>query len=299
MNKKIKVLLLDDNKGDFIIVRGMLAQTRRTPFDLDWFSSLEKAREVISEEKHDVYLIDFRLGTQSGLELIQETLQNVKKPMILLTAHGNHEVDQLAIRSGAADYLPKKELSSALLERTIRHAIERNQLMEKLYYQATHDELTGLFNRQHLMERLAMTISSAKRHNFPLSLCLCDVDHFKSINDRYGHNMGDMVLHRIGEVFVDKLRIEDIPGRYGGDEFCIVFPYATSEDARITIERMRRIIEKISFITLDGTPFSTTITCGIATLKPDENSPEIFIASADQALYQAKEQGRNCTAIND
>ncbi len=300
MNKKIKVLLLDDNKEDFIIVHRMLVKTRGTSFDLEWVSSLEKAREMIRQEVHDVYLIDFRLGTHSGLDLIQETLQEgVNKPMILLTAHGSHEIDRKAIRSGAADYLPKKELSSTLLERTILHALERNRLMEKLYYQATHDELTGLFNRQHLMERLATTISSSKRHGFPLTLCLCDVDHFKNINDRYGHNMGDLVLSKIGKLLAEKLRIEDIPGRYGGDEFCIVFPHTTSQEARISIERMRRFIEQISFNALDGTPFSTTVTCGIATLKPEESSPELFIASADQALYQAKEKGRNCTSIKD
>ncbi len=297
---RVNVLLVDDNKGDFIIIRKLLSKIDQVAYDLDWETDFEKAKDTIARNRHDVYLVDFRLGDGNGLDLIREYItQMPRKPMILLTAHGNVEIDQKAIRMGAADYLPKDEISATLLDRTIRHSMERCRLLGKLYYQATHDELTGLFNRQHLIERLAVAISSARRHKIPLSLCLCDVDHFKSINDRYGHRTGDIVLSTIGKLFLQHLREEDIPGRYGGDEFCIVFPHVTPEEARISLERLRIKIEKTVFTSESKQDFSTTVTFGVAALSQDKLTPDAFISAADQALYSAKNLGRNCTRIHN
>lgn len=296
--KRIHVLLVDDNEADFVIIRKVLSKIPKGGYDLDWETDFEKAKTLMAENRHDVYLVDFRLGAGCGLDLIGGFINRTpRKPMILLTAHGNVEIDQQAIRMGAADYLPKNEISPALLDRTIRHGMERCRLLEKLYYQATHDELTGLYNRQYLFESLATAISSARRHKIPLSICLCDVDHFKSINDQFGHGAGDMVLSFIGKLFAERLRGEDVPGRYGGDEFCIIFPHATPEEACVSLERLRLQIQDWSFQSDLDTSFSATVTFGVAALSEENATPELFISSADQALYQAKELGRNCTSI--
>ncbi|MDJ0837894.1 MAG: diguanylate cyclase [Acidobacteriota bacterium] len=296
----IKVLLLDDDKQDYILVSRMLDKVPERRFHVDWVATYDEACKAVEKDEHDAYLIDVMLGTHSGVDLLEESLRNgFKKPMIMLTAHGDVQLDLKVIQMGAADYVPKRELSPTLLGRTIIHAIERNQLMEKLYYQATHDEVTGLYNRKFILEQLASLISSAKRHQFSLSFCLCDLDYFKQINDAHGHLTGDQVLHEFGLVLSRGVRAEDLPGRYGGDEFCIVFPHATPEQAMISVERIRQQVGELSFKAESGETFRATATFGIADMAEGRDTPRDLILAADKALFKAKEAGRNrCVAFN-
>ena len=169
---------------------------------------------------------------------------------------------------------------------------------EQLRRQAYHDALTGLYSRRHLMDQLKQSMSLARRHAHPLSLCLCDLDKFKQINDTYGHNMGDKVLESFANVIREEIRTEDIGGRLGGDEFCIVFPYAHAEVASICLERIRRKFERIPFETDDGKKFHASATFGVADMLPPEIAQEAFTELADQSLYAAKELGRNCVVAN-
>lgn len=169
---------------------------------------------------------------------------------------------------------------------------------EQLRRQAYHDALTGLYSRRHLMDQLKQSMSLARRHGHPLSLCLCDLDKFKHVNDTYGHNMGDKVLEAFASVIRDEIRTEDIGGRLGGDEFCIIFPYAHAEVAAICLERIRRKFERIPFETEDGTKFHSSATFGAADMLPVDIEQEAFTELADQSLYAAKELGRNCVVAN-
>ena len=295
---QIKVLLLDDDKEDYIIIRQLLAGIKNNVFELEWVPVVEEARRVIAENRHDVYLVDYRLGTGNGHDIIREALESgCRKPMIILTAHGSFQLDIKSIQIGAADYLPKRELSTNLLARTIWHAVERNQLLEKLFHQATHDELTGLYNRKYILDRLSTMISGAKRHGLPLTLCICDIDHFKEINDAYGHNAGDKVLNCFGNILREEVRNEDLPGRYGGDEFCIVFPHASPEQAGVSIERIRHSLNNQVFTSDCGREFSATATFGISLMTDQEQDGKELISLADKALYIAKQGGRNRTAV--
>ena len=293
-----KVLLLDDDQEEFIIIRKMLSQIQQHHFELEWVSCCEAAKIAIAKDEHDVYLIDYVLGAQNGLDLVEELVkEGSKKPMIMLTAHDNFELDKKAIRLGAADFIPKKELSPALLDRTIWHAIERGQLFEKLYYQATHDELTGLYNRKFISDQLATLFSGAKRHGYALTLCLCDIDNFKEINDSFGHHAGDKVLGSFGKILRDKLRIEDIPGRYGGDEFFILFPHSLPNEAKVSTERIRKDLHQLVFQSEDGKTFSVSATFGICQMELMHQTPQDLVSAADRALYSAKEEGRNRSLI--
>jgi diguanylate cyclase (GGDEF)-like protein len=169
---------------------------------------------------------------------------------------------------------------------------------EQLRRQAYHDALTGLYSRRHLMDQLKQSMSLARRHAHPLSLCLCDLDKFKQVNDTYGHNMGDKVLEAFANVIREEIRTEDIGGRLGGDEFCIVFPYAHAEVASICLERIRRKFERIAFETEDGKKFNASATFGAADMIPPDIAQEAFMELADQSLYAAKELGRNCVVAN-
>ncbi len=169
---------------------------------------------------------------------------------------------------------------------------------EQFRQQAYHDALTGLNSRRHFMELLQQNVSLARRHAHPLSLCLCDLDNFKSVNDTHGHQVGDDVLETFGRVISEEIRAEDIPGRLGGDEFCLLFPYVPANVAAICLERVRKKFAAITFTTEAGETFSVTATFGIVDLPTGGATEEELLELADQSLYQAKELGRNCAVAN-
>ncbi|MFC2076108.1 diguanylate cyclase [candidate division KSB1 bacterium] len=175
---------------------------------------------------------------------------------------------------------------------------ERKKAERELVKAAIYDSLTGIFNRRHILERLEAEISAARRYSFPLSICLCDIDNFKSVNDDFGHAAGDEVLSTFGKIIIQELRSEDIAGRYGGDEFCLVFPHTESPKVEASLERVRNRLEKTNF---GGgkTNFSATATFGVAEFVQEDKNGKELLEVADKALYQAKEQGRNRVFISE
>jgi len=169
---------------------------------------------------------------------------------------------------------------------------------EQFRLQAYHDALTGLYSRRHFTELLTQNMSLARRHGHPLSLCLCDLDKFKGINDTHGHQAGDDVLKMFGQIISEEIRTEDVSGRLGGDEFCLMFPYVPANVAAICLERIRRKFASAMFTTDKDETFTVSATFGIADLTPETESQEQLIEAADQSLYKAKELGRNCTVAN-
>ncbi len=175
----------------------------------------------------------------------------------------------------------------------------RKQKEEQYRVLTIHDQLTGVFNRRHFMERFENEVRSAQRYRYPLALGICDIDNFKHINDTYGHRAGDKVLRRFGRLLSNLLRTENVAGRIGGDEFCILFPHAICESAAISLERIRSHFERIVFQAKNGETFSTSATFGIAEIQNSNEDEMDLIESADQALYQAKNLGRNRIVVHD
>lgn len=180
-------------------------------------------------------------------------------------------------------------------DRTSEQALESSlrQANDELEQLATFDALTGLHNRRHLMELLSSEAARARRYHLPFCIIMLDIDHFKSINDTYGHAVGDKVLARTGKTIRGVLRQTDIPGRYGGEEFCIGMPQTSMEGGRVFAERLRRRIEEQVFRSPDGSEFRISASIGLAQL--DDDAPEFvsLLNLADQRLYFAKECGRN------
>jgi PAS domain S-box-containing protein len=144
----VRILFVDDDETDYILIRGLLEGIEGQRFRLEWAPTYQRAREVIALDEHDVYLIDYRLGADSGLDLIRDAIAGgCAKPLILLTGQGDHEVDQEAVSIGAADYLVKGQINGVLLERSIRHAIERAKTLSAL--QASEERFRLVVENSH------------------------------------------------------------------------------------------------------------------------------------------------------
>jgi len=181
-------------------------------------------------------------------------------------------------------YLKGIELQQAIeAERRARQEVERL---------SRTDPLTGLFNRRHLEETLRAEYERARRYNHDLSLAMIDVDHFKRVNDRYGHPAGDRVLAEVADVCRRGIRTTDLAARYGGEEFCLVLPQTGIRAAVVVAERVRALIEELRFESPDG-GFQATVSIGVAAVAGRDVGWEPILSEADQALYRAKKTGRN------
>jgi diguanylate cyclase (GGDEF)-like protein len=446
----LRVLLVDDDEEEFFLLKELLSQSTQPTgiptVQLEWVATYEAALEAFKESAYDAYLIDYRLGDYSGIDLIRAAKENgCPAPLILLTGKGNYTVDLAAMQEGAADYLVKGQINAPLLERSIRYAIERadrtlemqrrteeleallaattallttldlDEMLEKILdaarsaipaaekeglelvatgaqeprgflaivmnekqpllvidccdetnrilveplpdwqevrsllvaplllgevclgalalgayspsvfserdlqilvgFAATAtaalqnarlyeeiqrlsitDTLTELYNRRGLYALSRHEIKQARRHQRFISLILFDLDHFKEINDRYGHPVGDEVLQEIARRVKVSIRSIDIFARYGGEEFAILLPECDLAYARQIAERLRRTVARHPIKTKGG-PVSMTLSLGITGSPNGAAELPDMIAVADQALYQAKRNGRNRTEI--
>lgn len=177
----------------------------------------------------------------------------------------------------------------------IRQLRLAHELLESM---SQEDYLTGVFNRRHLEDTAAKEFSLAKRHKFPVSIMILDVDHFKKINDSRGHLIGDQVLIELTQCIYEIIRKTDLLGRYGGEEFVLFMPHTALKDAVMLAERIRQAIADHKFVS-DQEGLHATISLGVAGLTAQTHKLEDLILNADLALYRAKEQGRNRVAVYD
>jgi diguanylate cyclase (GGDEF)-like protein len=161
---------------------------------------------------------------------------------------------------------------------------------------SSRDTLTGLYNRWYVIEKIDSEINRALRHGSPMALLMIDIDHFKSVNDTYGHVIGDQVLQWVGQTLKDSCRVYDVPGRYGGEEFCVVLPETRVSNTTVVAERIRQRLMTTP-MTIGDEALSVTASFGIAGIDctPEDGvlSPAALIDRADRALYSAKHLGRN------
>jgi diguanylate cyclase (GGDEF)-like protein len=167
-----------------------------------------------------------------------------------------------------------------------------NAYHEEIYRLTTVDGLTQIYNKRYFTEVLEREISRSHRYGRDLSLIMFDIDHFKQVNDTFGHLAGDHVLKHLASVVKGRIRREDIMARYGGEEFAIILPEIDSYNSRQFADKIRRLVEKTVF-KFEDTAIPVTISVGVATSHADLSSPEEFIKQSDDALYEAKRQGRN------
>lgn len=300
-----KILLIEDDEDDYVMTRDLLAEIKGRRLDLEWVSTYGSGIEAIDSKEYDVYLLDYRLGERTGLELLREAIEKgCTAPIILLTGQGDQEVDIDAMKAGASDYLVKGEITAPLLERAIRYAIERKRAEEQIRLLAYYDKLTSLPNRVLFKDRLGQALEHARRYQRLAAVLFLDLDDFKRINDTLGHHVGDLLLKSVSDRLTDCVRksdtvarrtaneTDDTVARLGGDEFIILLTEVNniSDVAQVA----QRILNGLSYpYTLEGREVFTTTSIGIAMYPSDGEDIDTLLKHADTAMYHAKYQGKN------
>jgi diguanylate cyclase (GGDEF)-like protein len=240
-------------------------------------------------------VIDWMMPGLDGLELCRRLRADPEKRfhhVIVLTSRSAMEDVVRAIDAGADDFIAKPYHPDEMKVR-VAAGLRILRLQEELRVKASHDELTGVLNRRIVMELLERQIALAARETQPLSVCMLDIDHFKAVNDRHGHLVGDDVLVQAALSIQASMRRSDLLGRYGGEEFLLVLPGCDAAAAAIVAERARAAVSTLAARTSKGT-VCVTASLGIATSLPGRPlDREALIGGADRALYRAKDAGRN------
>jgi diguanylate cyclase (GGDEF)-like protein len=303
-NASLAILLAEDDPVTGMLLVRMLA---RAGYAVDAVSNGAEALDLMLKRYYPMLITDWEMPGMDGPQLCK-AVRNMQLDgyvySLLLTARTSKQHMVEGLDAGADDYLIKPvhelELIARLnagrrildLERSLREANQRNQIL------SITDALTGAFNRRYLMEQLPREIDRCRRYAYPLSVIMCDIDHFKRINDERGHAAGDDVLRQIvGRVQKSIRSTSDWLARYGGEEFVLVLPETDLKAGLLVAEKVRALVGATPFATAAG-EIPVTVSFGVAATTadgPDRGlSVEALLKAADQCLYYSKDAGRNC-----
>jgi two-component system cell cycle response regulator len=303
LGQKIRILYVEDAYEDYAQFQKHMACLDNT--ELDRANSMAQAISILTKEKFDLIFVDYMLPGGSGLDFLQWMEKEAQDtPVIAVTGYGDEVIATNMIKAGAYDYLPKSNVDQNTLSRCIYKALEKFKLKKEIersnaqiVQMATHDPLTGLYNRNSMNDQLEKEFSRARRYGTDLACLLMDLDFFKEVNDTYGHHFGDHVLQQFGQRLIENLRETDLCFRYGGEEFMVLLPNTRINDALRVAGKIRHACE--SEVYDDGEhATAATVSIGVATVS-DVNpaTARDLLALADKALYRAKAEGRNRVVV--
>lgn len=303
---KHTLLIVEDDDADFEKLSEYLALEARH-LQVTRARSQSEALRICGSQHFDLCLVDYNLPDGLGIDLVQLLSHSGEAvPCILVTGKGGENIAAEAFRQGFYDYLPKHEINRSILLRSIWNSLERARMLKEIEEAtrrisdlSSHDQLTGLWTRYRLEERLQEEFIRSRRYGSPLTVGLCDLDHFKGVNDTYGHATGDLVLKTAAELMKAAMRQTDFISRYGGEEFYLVFTSTDLDDAALCCERIRQKFESEVFQMESGACFSITASFGVTVCNLRHHDISALILDADKALYQAKGAGRNRVYICD
>lgn len=242
--------------------------------------------------KPDLVIMDLNLPEMSGTELVRylrQHEQHATLPIVFLTAEQRVQARIESLRAGGDDYLVKPVTPGMLLA-TVASRVERARFLNALLHQ---DGLTRLLTHASFMDRAkAVMAREQRRGSMSVAVVLLDIDRFKGINDRYGHQVGDKVLTSLSSLLRRRLRRSDTIGRYGGEEFVLLLEDLEAEEARRLVQRLLDEFATVEHVAVDGERFTATFSAGVAMLDPNINLGQ-WVRAADEALYEAKAAGRN------
>jgi two-component system cell cycle response regulator len=324
VQQPLKILIIEDDDDQ----RALMRETLEDHFGPGTVVGAESGKSALSHDlgSFDLILSDYNLPDRTGMELLDQIRGRCATPVIMVTGENVGRIAADAIRRGATDYVVKfgdylftiplvveKNLTVAKvkreneslrveLERALREVRDKNEQLERsltrVEEMAATDPLTGLYNRRHFGKVSEQLWSEAQRYEHDLACVMIDLDGYKQLNDRYGHQVGDQVLVVAGRVITANLRRMDVAARYGGDEFILLLPHASAEEASGVAARIRDEYRgaAASLLRRNETP---TMSIGVGSKRCDEpSSADHLVAVADAALYQAKAAGRNRIVIS-
>ncbi len=301
----MKILVADDDAVSRRVLESMLV---KWGYEVITASDGAEAWEVLQgPDAPQLAILDWMMPNMDGPDVCQKVRGRPEIPYvyILLLTGRNLERDLIeGLEAGADDYLTKpfsaQELKVRLFsgKRILDFQAQLIAAREELRLLAVRDPLTGLFNRRHMEESLERELHRAVRNDFPLSAIMIDLDHFKRFNDAWGHDAGDAILREVGGLLKDCARGEDIPCRYGGEEFTLILASAGSEVACLRAEQFRLAARGLD-VRHDGRLLGgVTISAGVAAFPDHGFTAADILRAADKALYQAKARGRDRVVLS-
>ena len=292
MIENATVLIVDDMESN----RQILGSSLNNFYNVIYASNGTDAIKILSEDKlPDLILLDIEMPDMDGFEVIKK-IKNVEDtkdiPVIFVTGHDDIKNEERALINGAVDYITKP-ISPIIVKARVKTHLTIKYQRDQLLHRASHDQLTQLYNRHKLVEEGHRLFLKAKRHNDDLCVTMLDIDFFKKINDTYGHLTGDEVLKSVAHLLKTNVRVEDVVARYGGEEFVIVFDRCSLYNAQLKSDILRMQIAR-----LFPNNIKVTASLGVTSIKPNiHNNFDDILKEADEALYKAKETGRNKVII--
>jgi diguanylate cyclase (GGDEF)-like protein len=301
--KGARVLIVDDDR---LQCEAVVAIVREWDVEAFAATTFPEALRLFKEASPDLVLLDVMMPQVDGYKLAGLFKRDTRfVPIIMLTALEDIESKRRGLTAGADEFLTKPvngvelqiRISSMIRIKRLAEALETaNRQLAEL---ATVDPLTGVANRRLLEQRLTYEFARYKRYGRTLALAMIDIDHFKKVNDTYGHPVGDKVLTLVGQTLRSITRATDLVGRYGGEEFMVIAPETPSEHSKVLAERIRSIVSRRS-----GEPEAKalglppiTVSVGVASSDLNPATQEDFVKRSDEALYRAKREGRDRVVI--
>ncbi|MFC0351549.1 diguanylate cyclase [Undibacterium danionis] len=285
--RRYRIMIIDDDTelaqyySEILKRAGMITEVLNDP---------ELVLEQMASFRPELILMDVYMPNCDGVELskvIRQDPSYLDIPIIFLSSENDLEKQIAAVKVGADDFL-NKPIEPELWISSLSSRAERYRALRSL---VMRDGLTGLYNHTAIKEDLIAKMSSASRDVTSVSVAMLDLDNFKKVNDTYGHQIGDQVLRTLSHLLRQRLRKSDVVGRYGGEEFVVIFPNTTAEVARLVLEKIRIAFNKILHVA-EQAEFSVGFSAGVADSRQTTN-PDDLLVIADAALYRAKHAGKN------
>lgn len=294
------IMVVDDTAPNLKIMGSILEGVGyKTTFAMNGQQAIERLATVTP----DLILLDWMMPEINGLEVcerLQANPQHQQIPIIFLTARQDRESCVQALETGAVDYITKPFHRLELLARVRTHLRLKdmsNRLQASLHaveHLARTDALTGILNRRSLFEFAEHRFRRAQRYGQSFAVIIFDIDHFKEVNDNYGHLAGDRVLKAVTAMVQSQIRTMDCFGRYGGEEFVLVLPDSDHTAGSILSDRLRKNLANLQIPSIER---PITASFGVSAYEPQDDHIDTLFNRADQALYHAKQAGRNCSFV--
>jgi diguanylate cyclase (GGDEF)-like protein len=295
-DQKSVILVADDDR----VTRAMVSSwLRGAGYEVIAAADGEEALQLAGEHGPDLLLVDVTMPGRDGYEVCRaiQAESRTPPPVIFLTAHSQTNARVAGLDAGAVDYIVKPFANEELVAR-VRAALRTKAVHDGLAETAARDGLTGVFNRRELDIRAQQAVALAARHSRPFSCLLLDIDHFKKVNDTYGHAAGDTVLREAARRISASSRISDIVGRYGGEEFVVLLPETDGDGAVAAADKLRAQLASAAVV-VGETSIAIRASVGAAVWGDAMSTAADLYAAADRALYRAKELGRDRTELLD